>query len=83
MRELHGLIWNETSHVVCTADEERFATVQERARIRRVLYGLIRTATERHGPVTIIILYIQKMPSGFRIQGSDPGQRDPLVLELY
>ena len=44
--ELHGLIRNDTSHGVCTADEEQFATVQIRASMDKK--GLKRIDTNHH-----------------------------------
>ena len=66
---------------MCTADEERFATpVQVMASTDK--RGLKGVDTNRHfatEPITITNSYIHKLPTGFRIQGRDPGQRDPLV----
>ena len=42
----HGLIQNDIPHGVCTADEERFATVQARASTDKK--GLKRVDTNRH-----------------------------------
>ena len=49
----------------------------------RITRVQIKIAIERLRPVMKTNSYIQKLPPVFRIQGSDPGQRDPLVLELY
>ena len=46
IQKLHGLIRNDTSHGVCTADEERFATVQVRATADNK--DLKRVHTNRH-----------------------------------
>ena len=44
--------------------------------------GLKRVERNRHlatEPITITNSYIHKLPTWFKIQGRDPGQRDPLV----
>ena len=64
---------------MCTTDEEQFATVQVRASTDKKC--LKRIDTNRH-QATQTYHYNQfvhtKTASGFRIQGSDPGQRDLL-----
>ena len=42
--------------------------------------GLKRLNTNRHGPVPIASPYVQNCYFGLKIQVSDPGLRDPLVL---
>ena len=72
-------IRRDTSYGVCTTDEEQFATVQVRASTDKKC--LKRIDTNRHR-ATQTYHYNQfvhtKTASGFRIQGSDPGQRDLL-----
>ena len=54
---------------MCTADEERFATVQ--VKVSTDKKGLKRVNTNRHGPNPITSPYIQNCLQGLKIQVSD------------